>query len=134
MKTGTRASFRVHLTDIYSIAGVPNGGYIAAIAVKAAKATLSASADADADADTCTSIPMQQGTPYTDCLSITGQYHAATVHLQPADIATEVTHKGRTVASVAIQVRQTGRLKASFSVLLGDLASMSGIQVSVCAC
>lgn len=77
--------FSCMLTDIYSINGVPNGGYIAAIAVKAAKMTLRTPEDM---------------AHFPDCLSLTGPFHAATKHMEVADITTQLLHKGRSVASV----------------------------------
>jgi len=106
------------LTDVYSISGVPNGGYIAAIAVKAAKAAVSASEE------------LEHGpfAKFADCLSVTGQFHAASEQLKPADIHTHIAHVGRSVVSVAVQVCQSGQPKVSFLVLLGNLHAMAGIQ------
>ena len=101
------------LTDIYSINGVPCGGYVTAIAVTAAKSALTTA----------------ERSMFDDCLSVTGPFHAATEHLKDADIYTEVLHVGRSNASVAVRVSQDGLIRCSFMVLLGNLSKMSGINV-----
>ena len=109
-------AYKTTLSDNYSINSVPNGGYIAALAVNAAKAALHSSTDTGTDA-------------FPNCLSISGPFHAATTHLQEAEISTEVLHIGRSNASVAVKLSQEGTIRCSFTVLLGNLSTMKGIDV-----
>jgi acyl-CoA thioesterase len=95
--------WRGHIADGWGIMGVPNGGYIMAIAAKALSAAL----------------------PHKDPLTITGYYLAPTTP-GPVDCHIEVLRSGGNTSHGVVQLRQGGELKAHFVAVYTVLDNLKG--------
>ena len=106
-----QGSFSANITNLYSVGPAPNGGYLASIAVNAAKASFD--------------VPVNE---FDDCLSVSGHFHTMADHdNKEAEIETRIMSKSRSSASVQVNIVQQGITRCSWLVLLGNLSKMKGI-------
>ena len=92
------------ITDHYSIGNAPNGGYLMAKALVAAKDVIS----------------MQ------DPLTITAHFLAKADENEPVDWSVRLVHKSRSMENVFIDMNQNGEKKATFLAAFGDFTRMKG--------
>ena len=92
------------ITDHYSIGDAPNGGYLMAKAMVAAR----------------------EVTTMRDPLTITAHFVAKADEHQHVDWTVELVHRSRSMENVAIGMYQNGGKKAVFLAAFGDFARMKG--------
>ncbi len=95
--------WRGEIKDGWGIMGVPNGGYIMAIAAKA----------------------LSEALPQKDPLTITGYYIAQTIPA-PVDIDIEVLRTGGSTSHGIARLSQQGELKAHFIAAYSELDNLKG--------
>jgi acyl-CoA thioesterase len=89
----------------FNIGGNPNGGYLAAIAVEAARRAVPA---------------------HPDPLSVTLHYLRPGLADQPCSVEVAVLRTGRTLSTVRATLRQSGEARLELLAALGDLSAGSG--------
>lgn len=97
--------YRAELHERWSIEGVPNGGYMMAVMLAAAR----------------------QGLAHPDPLSSTAHF-LGRASAGPAEIEVDVVKAGRSLSTVEVRLHQDGRERIRLLTTLGNLGSFSGID------
>lgn len=95
--------YRADISDRWDIVGVPNGGYVLAVAVRALSAAL----------------------PQPDPLTVTGHFLRPTSH-GAAHVDVDVLRVGRTTATGQASLVQDGRQRLRVLAAFGDLSAIRG--------
>ena len=103
---GTISSyFAGHITDKFSIGDAPNGGYLCAMAVSAARECI----------------------PFRDPLSVSGHYMNKALEQQPCELEVRVLNLAKTSATVEIGISQQNKLMCKFLATFGTLSKFRGL-------
>ncbi|NND75362.1 MAG: thioesterase family protein [Ilumatobacter sp.] len=102
----TDVRWSAHVSGHWNIGTNPNGGYLAAIALRA----------------------LRQLGPHTDPISVTTHFLRPGTAGAAAEVITEVLRVGRTITTARATLVQDGRARLEMIASLADLASPSGIE------
>lgn len=105
VKGAVSSYFKGNVTDKFSIGDAPNGGYLMAMAVSAARHCID----------------------FRDPLSITGHYTNKSIENAPCDIEVRVLNVAKTTATVEISLSQQDRLTCKFLGTFGSLDKFKGM-------
>jgi len=108
ISTSTSSSlFDTFITDKYSIHDAPNGGYLMACALTAARQCIT-----------------QQ-----DPLTVTAHFFQKSIENAPAQIEVRILNETKSVSSVEMLLIQESKLKCKFTAFFGTLGNMKGKTV-----
>ena len=103
-KNATSTLFDTFVTNKYSIHDAPNGGYLMASALTAARHCI----------------------PQQDPLTVTAHFFQKAIENSPAQIEVRVLSETKSVSSVEISLIQESKLKCKFTAFFGTLSNMKG--------
>lgn len=100
------AAFRGHVSDRWSVAGAPNGGYLVSIGLNALRRVLS----------------------HPDPFAVSAHF-VARAEEGPVDVAVEVVRAGRGLSTGVARLAQGGRMRVHLTATFGDLGALDGPTV-----
>ena len=103
-----KGHFTAQLTDQLSVANVPNGGLLMAIAISAAKEMIT----------------------FPEPLTVTGHYVNKALENKQAEIIVEILNVSKSTATVEMKILQEDILRCTFLGTFGNIAAMRGLQYS----
>jgi len=95
------------LSNEWSISGIPNGGYCATIAISAAREA----------------VPSKI---FRDCISVDCHFITRAKPFEPVILLPRIIHQGKSLATVAVDFKQSDKVISTYLMTLGSLAKFQG--------
>jgi acyl-CoA thioesterase len=102
-------TFRVQVTDSWSIGDAPNGGFLMYLAIQACSEICS---------------PFQHPDPFT----FTAYYVTKALEHKPADLTVRVVGRTKSASIVHVTMSQEGQIRSEYLGTMGNLDSMQGMD------
>ena len=107
-QTAAQNKFTAEVTRNWSVGDAPNGGYLMAVAISAARKVIN----------------------FRDPLTMTAYYTNKALEGQPVDIEVETLNATKGTATVSVSFKQGGSLRSQYIGTFGTLSSMKGLNYS----
>lgn len=106
--TGTAepTKFTGFISKDWSVGDAPNGGYLMALAINAAR----------------------KAVPFRDPLSMTAYYLNKTIENAPVDIEVKILNETKSMVTASISLSQQGVLRSQYMGTLGTLSKQTGVN------